>query len=163
MKLFLTACSSASAGPRDPYRYLEINIKWRFGSVWFCSHLMGWGFSLSIACRRGVKILQASANSSLLQHFTHSDVRGAIKEAMLATIELIDHLTKCIWEPTKTSRMRRSYASGSRASLSKFHEGIKQGKNDFCREKRITTCIWTCRSNPALSLANWRTSQGSWS
>ena len=29
---------------------------------------MGCGFSLSMACRSGVKILQASANSSLLQN-----------------------------------------------------------------------------------------------
>ena len=52
--------------------------------------LIGWGLSCSIVCSRGVNILQASASSSLL--------------------------TKCIWEPTKTSKIRRSYASGRRAS-----------------------------------------------
>ena len=41
--------------------------------------------------RRGVKILHASASSSVR--------------------------TKCIWDPTKTSKMRRSYASGNLASL----------------------------------------------
>ena len=52
--------------------------------------LIGWGLSFSIVCSRGVNILQASASSSLL--------------------------TKCIWEPTKASKISLSYASGSRAS-----------------------------------------------
>ena len=52
-------------------------------------------------------------------------------------IELIDYLTKCIWEPTKTSRMRRSYASGRRASLSEGQWGTNPLKKQKSSLKSI--------------------------
>ena len=69
--------------------------------------------------------------------FPHSNVR----EASYHCIELTDYLTKCIWEPTKTSRMRRSYASGRRASLIEGRWGKKQknAKRLFSKSKICAT------------------------
>ena len=61
---------------------------WKDGNDHKHTNLYGRGliFSDSIWCSTGVKILQASDNSS--------------------------ERTKCIWDPQKTSRISRSYASG---------------------------------------------------
>ena len=127
------------------------------------THLMGCGFSLSIAWRRGVKILQASANSSLLQHFTvHSNVRGS-SLAYNWLDRLPDKMHLGADKDVKDETLIRFRKAGFPEWGSVRNKPPQKTEKLFKKHWKTGTCIWTCRSNPTLSPAGWMTSQGSWS